>query len=129
MLVANGLATEEAIHLAIDESSSVSKSAGWRLIDRLPAFPTFTAVDILEVGGFKCRRWNCSGMALALKQERGDVFVQSGYWFAAVVLRSECDVDSVIEALKTWDEAHMRYVPDEKLNEECHTIWFGLSMC
>jgi len=124
MLVTKGLATEEAIRLPIDERSSVNKPAVWRLLDRLAAFPAFAAVDVLEVGGFKCRCKICSEMALALEQERGDVFVQPGYWFAAVVLRSNCDIESVMEALKTWggfgewDAGHTYHVPDEKLNEE-----------
>jgi len=124
MLVTKGLATEEAIHLAIDERSSVNKAAVWRLLDRLSAFPKFGAVDILEVGGFKCQCRNCSGMALDLEQDRGDVFVQPGYWFAAAVLRSNRDIESVMEALKIWggfgecNAGHRCYVPDEKLNEE-----------
>jgi len=124
MLVTKDLATEEAIRLPIDERSSVNKPVVWRLLDRLSAFPKFGAVDILEVGEFKCQCWNCSRMALDLEQDRGDVFVQPGYWFAAVVLRSNCEIDSVMEALKIWggfgewDAGHRCYVPDEKLNEE-----------
>jgi hypothetical protein len=122
MLVAAGLATEEAICLTIDQSSPVNKAVVMNLLERLAAFPGFAPVDISEAKYFECRCLTCERRAG--RQERGDLFVQPGYWFVAVVVRSGCDGEEVLERLKRWggfgdwDEAHTCYVPDERLNEE-----------
>jgi hypothetical protein len=122
MLVAAGLATEEAICLAIDQSSPVNKAVVMNLLERLAAFPRFAPVDISETKYFECRCLTCEWRSG--RQERGDLFVQPGYWFVAVVARSGCDGEEVLERLKTWggfgdwDGAHMCYVPDERLNKE-----------
>jgi hypothetical protein len=122
MLVAAGLTTEEAICLAIDQSSPVNKAVVMKLLERLAAFPRFAPVDISETKYFECRCLTCGRKAG--RQERGDLFVQPGYWLVAVVVRSGCDGEEVLERLKRWggfgdwDGAHTCYVPDEELSEE-----------
>jgi hypothetical protein len=123
MLVAKGLVAEDAIHLPIDESSSVNKPAILKLMERLAAFKGFgPAINIPESKHFRCSCWTCGEVLRG--QDKLDSFVQQGHWLAALVLRSGSNVDEVCEALIQWggfgepDPWHKCYVPDENLNSQ-----------
>jgi hypothetical protein len=87
-LMQKGLVGEDAIKLVVEECSSVNKGDVVRVLDRLAVFEGFGDIDVklLEKKHLKCHCGTCT--ARERVQERGDTFVQPGYWFAALLLRS-----------------------------------------